>query len=559
MKVASILLVALAGTIASAQPSVRVAPIPVPTVPGGSDIRGLPFLAPGPFPATVQATKIDLTTFPDGGVLDGLNSDYVRINVTPLGQPMSGATNEGDMDVNMSLNPLLLDPNEPRAAFAFPNTNWDDVLAPSQVARFSVATGGEPAYGWAATNAAGILWVSVSDNGRDNGFTAFGEPTGTLYGHAQGAAGSFRGGAGYNMLTGNFANGNGTIFASIHAIGFATEYVIDVSYAWFPYQQGWIAGSTTGGSPSAVSWLTNTSAPDPQDGANVNWPSRGPELPDDASQIVTLAGTGFAQGTIGFTTTDLGITPASSMLFIQSGSDRNDAFLPGLVEAGDLWNFALRRDAFSPDFPEETEFASASDSQLNFIALPYNTPRLQGGKVNADGTFATAAANNNASLTKTAQGTYELLVPTSALGTGIEGGMLMLQSLLAQDGNPADPNRNFLSYEFDASRGVYVIESRIMQRDDTNGNVFLESYPLIDSPFYVAYVDFANPLGSAADCPADLFPADGGDGVLNFFDLSRYISLFNAGDPAADLAAPVGTLNFFDLAAYISLFNAGCP
>jgi hypothetical protein len=557
MKVASILLFAVAGSIASAQPSVRVAPIPEPTVPAGADIRGNPFLAPGAFPVGVQATKIDLFTFPGGGVLDGENSNYVRIDGVPLGQPMSGATNEGDMDVNMSLNPLLLDPSEPRSAFAFPNTNWDAVL-PGQQASFSVATGGEPTYGWAATTGAGVLWVSIADNGRDNGFTAFGSPTGTLYAHAQGATGSFRGGPGYNMLTGNFANGNGTIFASIHAIGFATEYVIDLAYAWFPFQQGWIAGSTTGGTPSAVSWVSNTTAPDPQ-GGDVNWPSRGADLPDDASQIVTLAGTGFAQGTIGFTTTELGITPANAMLFIQSGADTNDAYLPGLVEAGDIWNFAFRRDAFSPDFPEETEFASASNAGLTFIAMPYNTPRLQGGKVNADGTFATAAANNNATLTKTAEGTYELQVPTSALGAGVEGGMLMLQSLLAQDGNPADPNRNFLSYEFDASRGVYVIESRIMQRDDTNGNVFLESYPLIDSPFYVAYVDFANPLGSAAGCPADLFPADGGDGVLNFFDLSRYIALFNASDPAADLAAPFGTLNFFDVAAYIALYNAGCP
>lgn len=556
MKLASIMLVAIAGSVASAQPSVRVAPVPTPTVPAGSDIRGLPFLAPGPFPATVQATKIDLFTLPSG-VLDSPESDYVRIAGVPLGQPMSGATNEGDMDVNMSLNPLLLDPNEPRAAFAFPNTNWDSVL-PGLVARFFVATGGEPTYGWAATTGAGLLWAQVADNGRDNNFTAFGQPTGKLYAHATAATNSFRGGPGYNMLTGNFSNGNGSIFASIHAVGFATEYVCDIAYAWFPYQQGWIAGSTTGSTSSAVSWVSNTNAPDPQ-GGNVNWPSRGPDLPDDASLIVALAGNGLGQGTIGFTNTNLNITPANAMLFIQSGSDRNDAFLPGLVEAGQIWNFALRRDAFSPDFPEETEFASAANAELNFVALPYTTPRLQGGKVNANGTFATAAASNNATITRTGTGTYELQVPTSASGAGIEGGMLMLQSLLSQPGNPADPNRNFLNYEFDASRGVYVIQSRIMQRDNNSGNVFLESYPLIDSPFYVAYVDFANPLGSAVACAADLFPANGGDGVLNFFDLSRFISLFNAGDAAADLAAPFGTLNFFDVAAYIALYNAGCP
>ncbi|MCC5824156.1 MAG: lamin tail domain-containing protein [Phycisphaerales bacterium] len=57
------------------------------------------------------------------------------------------------------------------------------------------------------------------------------------------------------------------------------------------------------------------------------------------------------------------------------------------------------------------------------------------------------------------------------------------------------------------------------------------------------------------DCPADL----DGNGELNFFDLAIYLDLFNAGDPAADLAPPFGVLNFFDLAAYLDLFNAGCP
>jgi hypothetical protein len=56
-------------------------------------------------------------------------------------------------------------------------------------------------------------------------------------------------------------------------------------------------------------------------------------------------------------------------------------------------------------------------------------------------------------------------------------------------------------------------------------------------------------------CPADLT----GDGLLNFFDLAAYLDLFNAGDPAADLASPPGVLNFFDLASYLDLYNAGCP
>lgn len=62
-------------------------------------------------------------------------------------------------------------------------------------------------------------------------------------------------------------------------------------------------------------------------------------------------------------------------------------------------------------------------------------------------------------------------------------------------------------------------------------------------------------LEVAASCPADLT----GNGTLDFFDISAFISAYNAGDPGADLAAPFGSLNFFDVSAYIASYNAGCP
>ena len=57
-------------------------------------------------------------------------------------------------------------------------------------------------------------------------------------------------------------------------------------------------------------------------------------------------------------------------------------------------------------------------------------------------------------------------------------------------------------------------------------------------------------------CPADLaLPF----GELNFFDLSVFLSLYNARDAQADLAAPFGVFNFFDVSSYLSQYNAGCP
>lgn len=57
----------------------------------------------------------------------------------------------------------------------------------------------------------------------------------------------------------------------------------------------------------------------------------------------------------------------------------------------------------------------------------------------------------------------------------------------------------------------------------------------------------------------DLCLADtNGDGVLNFFDLSAYLGLFNSQNPRADLAPPIGVFNFFDLATYLNLYTIGC-
>ena len=57
-----------------------------------------------------------------------------------------------------------------------------------------------------------------------------------------------------------------------------------------------------------------------------------------------------------------------------------------------------------------------------------------------------------------------------------------------------------------------------------------------------------------AGCVADF----NGDGTTNFFDVSAFLSAFQATDPAADLNGD-GALNFFDISAFLSLFIEGCP
>jgi hypothetical protein len=55
-------------------------------------------------------------------------------------------------------------------------------------------------------------------------------------------------------------------------------------------------------------------------------------------------------------------------------------------------------------------------------------------------------------------------------------------------------------------------------------------------------------------CPADLT----GDGVLNFFDVSAFLSAYTSMDSSADFTGD-GILNFFDVSAFLAAFTSGCP
>lgn len=48
------------------------------------------------------------------------------------------------------------------------------------------------------------------------------------------------------------------------------------------------------------------------------------------------------------------------------------------------------------------------------------------------------------------------------------------------------------------------------------------------------------------------------DGQLDFFDVSQFLTLFQAGDLGVDFNGD-GDLNFFDVSAYLVAFQAGCP
>jgi hypothetical protein len=107
-----------------------------------------------------------------------------------------------------------------------------------------------------------------------------------------------------------------------------------------------------------------------------------------------------------------------------------------------------------------------------------------------------------------------------------------------------------------AGAGVYLLELEVwagaFEPSEPVWIVFNQNRPADEVQRAVAWVEsnLASP-----DCPADF----NGDGVLNFFDFSMFIALYNDEDPRADLAPPFGVFNFFDVSAFISLYNQGCP
>jgi len=62
-----------------------------------------------------------------------------------------------------------------------------------------------------------------------------------------------------------------------------------------------------------------------------------------------------------------------------------------------------------------------------------------------------------------------------------------------------------------------------------------------------------NAIGIQTLCPADFT----GDGILNFFDTSLFLSAFEAEDPAADMNND-GVFDFFDISSYLASYATGC-
>lgn len=118
----------------------------------------------------------------------------------------------------------------------------------------------------------------------------------------------------------------------------------------------------------------------------------------------------------------------------------------------------------------------------------------------------------------------------------------------------------------DASAGSSVRFAQdipITTNDTTIYQFFPEESPLL-FPLAESNLVFT-PLSQGGFSVTDSLPSGNCDvdfaepfGELDFFDVSTFITLYNAQDPAADLNLD-GSTSFFDVSLFIKAFNAGCP
>lgn len=234
------------------------------------------------------------------------------------------------------------------------------------------------------------------------------------------------------------------------------------------------------------------------------------------------------------------ISPAGATLFTANGQPASSEFArqqldPAIAMApsGDVMMFFRNLDgAQSQQSLNVQRFDGATGARqlgdAGVVLMPFNAQFKGPPRAVAHATGAAAVADRQPNLGST-QGTLEMLIADES-GALLTGGAIPISTAPSSKGRlnvlRAEDGRMIASWS-DSRNGGEDIYAQIVNADGTLGD---------------------------AGCAADIT----GDGTLNFFDVSGYLDLYNAGDPAADITGD-GNLNFFDVSGYLDLYNAGCP
>ena len=505
---------------------------PSVTIPTGADVLGESFQAPGAWPgATVSGAWFHVTLAP-GTVLDGAGSDRLLIDDQASGPVRwtSGWTNEGDFDANFG--PGLFD--DTRSYLDGAGGFWDAYRGNPPTSTPGSGplrlNDGPPTYSWAAHPVLGVMTVAIANNGRDNDNTVFGLPVGTLYAHGGFAIDSFRSGSAYSPIDGTHRNGDGSGYLGFFFVGTATEAVIDFSSTLFPFEQGWLGGwvsTAQGAGTGDAAWVSGSGGEYASEGLS-------PDVVTWDAPFVETSGRIDLPGEA---------NPDNGMLFTCYAGDTNDASLIAVLPDMDGWKFAMRRDD-TIDTTGGGIRALEGQSRFGFVYVPFDATNFVGGYI--DGISGRVINGSGITVTRVEAGVYEIEVAGKDKTTG----SVSLQIADETPGAAGVPDVSFANYDYDADKGVFVVNTRVLAFGD---DVFGEASELRDASFYFLYSDFETPISLDATCRADF----DGDGSLTIFDFLGFQNAFDAGDLSADFDGD-GSLTIFDFLAFQNEFDAGC-
>jgi hypothetical protein len=419
-------------------------PGPTPVVPEGGG-------PPGPFPNTsVSAVNVIAR-----GSATAFNGNVEIVGYEGQGPIPWTVTkyNRGDIAMRLApANPAAADANTLNRGFIDFTTPTDASVAEAQ--------------SWRPHPARGVTIPTA----RQNGPIDWGDGEGGFFPTV--AVSGSSSGPGYDMLTGAFGTGGLDINlgrAGTHAS--SPEGNFGFSVAWFPYDAGWIGGKM--GNPDAGTGVSSWN------GANQHSAGLVPALMK-WEQFPPGSGTYGGLGMLRLP----GVNAVSNgMVFATSANGNSDVNIVGLAPTNDAtggsgWIVTIREDSALGG----EEVATAGQYQFEFVYVPYTAQNLIGGYI--EGATGTTLQSAGAfTILRTELGTYELTIP----GKRGTNGTLLLQVADLEPGTAVPmASRAFMSYEYDSATGKFIIQAR---------NMFVDTESdLVDTSFYFAWVDFAQPL-----------------------------------------------------------------
>lgn len=311
---------------------------------------------------------------------------------------------------------------------------------------------------WRPTPEVGVIIPSV----RANGPIDWSDGLGGFYPVIAASVGGSSG-FGYSLTDGSFGKANTDIQtgkAGDQSANPSPEGNFNFATTWFPYHQGWTGAAVDNPNEDGTTRFAGTESHSANLSAeNITWPD-GPA----GSALVSIPNVRTADGMLFATSTQGG-----SDVKVVSAAPRAD---------GTGWVVSAHRAAE----PDPAVVASGS-AQFQFVYIPYAASKLTGGHAKADGALAHSAGN--LTLNRTGAGTYSLAIPGK---TGTRGALL-LQNANFVAGSSSTADNTFLSYQYDETAGAFVIQAR---RTAAGGQ-----FPLTDTSFYFAWIDFQDPLKPA--------------------------------------------------------------